>query len=70
MNGVYKMKSLEELETLLKVKCNFDERIITGIWTTDCLYNPPMNGRIFTGFSSPQILDGTFQQINHIILII
>ncbi len=41
------MKSLEELETLLKVKCNFDERIITGIWTTDCLYNPPMNGRIF-----------------------
>ena len=47
MNGVYKMKSLDELETLLKTKCSLDERIITGIWSTDCLYNPPMNGRVF-----------------------
>lgn len=41
------MKSLVELREELYIKCALDERKITGLWATDCLYNPMNNGRVF-----------------------
>jgi len=41
------MDSLNQLEVLIKKNTSIEDRKIIGIWTTDCLYNPLKNGRIF-----------------------
>lgn len=41
------MKSLGDLKEILLHNSSCDERKIIGLWTTDCLYNPSNNGRIF-----------------------
>lgn len=41
------MNSLEEIEKEIRATTTPDERIVSGIWGVDCLFNPCNNGRIF-----------------------
>ena len=41
------MDSLKKLRAISLENTKPDERKITGIWATDCLYNPVGNGRVF-----------------------
>lgn len=41
------MSSLDELKEIIKNKVEKENRVIRGIWSVDCLYNPAENGRVF-----------------------
>lgn len=41
------MNSLDEIEKIIMENTNKSDRIIQGIWSVDCLFNPSNNGRIF-----------------------
>lgn len=41
------MDSIKEIEQIIWERTNKSDRIIRGIWSVDCFFNPSNNGRVF-----------------------